>query len=132
MEVRVRRDESLAEAAADPRSPRGLALVLEVGLRWFGPAAQPLDDHFAFIKHAVHSPFLVFGPNRNNAYLQAGGREEALNEMLRIDPSTRVILTSGFDPKDVAARFSDKQLSFLHKPFRMEDLAEKVREVLER
>ncbi len=59
------------------------------------------------------------------------GGEQALEEMLRIRPSARVILTSGFDQKDIAARFSDKLLSFLHKPFRMEELVEKVREVLE-
>ena len=59
------------------------------------------------------------------------GGAEALDEMLRICPSARVILTSGFDQEDVPARFSDKLLSFLHKPFRIEDLVEKVREVLE-
>ncbi len=60
------------------------------------------------------------------------GGEEALREILRLDPQARVILTSGFDETDAMSRLSPEKLGgFLHKPYRPEALLAKVRQALE-
>jgi signal transduction histidine kinase len=59
------------------------------------------------------------------------GGAEALEEILRISPEARVILTSGFGHEGVAARFPGRRVTFLHKPFGTDGLTEKVRKVLE-
>jgi CheY-like chemotaxis protein len=59
------------------------------------------------------------------------GGKEALNKMRSICTSTPIILTSGFNPEEVAGQFSDEHLTFLHKPYVGNDLIERVREALE-
>jgi two-component system, cell cycle sensor histidine kinase and response regulator CckA len=46
-------------------------------------------------------------------------------------PGTRMLLTSGW-PEEVIRRGTDRELSFIAKPFTMSELAHKVREVLGR
>lgn len=57
--------------------------------------------------------------------------EEAFRELKRIDPNIRIILSSGYDEKEVVGRFVDIGLSdFLQKPYRMNALAAKLRKNL--
>ncbi|MBU6402403.1 MAG: response regulator, partial [Verrucomicrobia bacterium] len=59
--------------------------------------------------------------------------EATLREIRRIRPDARVILTSGYSEQDASSRFTGLDLSgFLQKPFRLEELREKMREVLTR
>jgi PAS domain S-box-containing protein len=54
--------------------------------------------------------------------------ERVLRELSEFDPDARVILMSGYDEQDVAARFQNASLvGFLQKPFKPEALLELVR-----
>jgi len=60
------------------------------------------------------------------------GGEEVLQEIRRVDPEARVILTSGFAESRVMARLqSGKLAGFLQKPYDAPELIEMVRRVLE-
>src|SRR5262249_28270189 len=60
------------------------------------------------------------------------GGPETLYALRRIDPSVRVIVSSGYDEIDTARRFSGSRLSgFLQKPFSAAKLASAVAAVLE-
>jgi CheY-like chemotaxis protein len=57
--------------------------------------------------------------------------EEAFNEIRKIRPDAVVVLSSGYDAQEATARFAGKGLSaFLQKPYRLDKLAEKMRQVL--
>ncbi|OGV61530.1 MAG: hypothetical protein A3K19_07270 [Lentisphaerae bacterium RIFOXYB12_FULL_65_16] len=57
--------------------------------------------------------------------------EEAFNEIRRLRPDAVVVLSSGYDAQEATSRFAGKGLSaFLQKPYRLDKLAEKMREVL--
>ncbi len=57
----------------------------------------------------------------------------AFAEIRRIVPDARVILMSGYNEHDATTRFAGKGLAgFIQKPFRLDALIDKVREVLER
>ncbi|GIW19160.1 MAG: hypothetical protein KatS3mg064_2317 [Tepidiforma sp.] len=57
--------------------------------------------------------------------------EETFRELRRIDPRVRVLLTSGYNEQDATDRFAGKGLAgFIQKPYRPQDLLEKVREAL--
>jgi two-component system, cell cycle sensor histidine kinase and response regulator CckA len=59
------------------------------------------------------------------------GGEEAFSEMRRLRPDVKVLLVSGYSEEDATSRFSGKGLAgFLQKPFRADDLREKVRKML--
>jgi two-component system cell cycle sensor histidine kinase/response regulator CckA len=59
------------------------------------------------------------------------GGEEVFNEMRRIRPDLRVILTSGYDEQEATRRFVGKGLAgFIQKPYLPAALVEKVQEVL--
>jgi PAS domain S-box-containing protein len=59
------------------------------------------------------------------------GGEEVLQEMRKINPTIRVILSSGYDKKDVLHRLRDQSLSgFLQKPYTMQALVEIVQKNL--
>ncbi len=58
--------------------------------------------------------------------------EDVFREIQRIRPEVRVILTSGYGEEEAMTRFSAEGLAgFLQKPFRLETLEAKLREVLE-
>jgi FixJ family two-component response regulator len=55
--------------------------------------------------------------------------EELFGELRKIDPSVRVLLSSGFSESDAERRFKGKRLAgFLQKPYTPRTLAAKVRE----
>ncbi len=57
---------------------------------------------------------------------------DTLTQLRDIRPSVRVILSSGYDRKSVAARFDDRPpAGFLEKPYTPAELIGVVREVLE-
>ena len=57
--------------------------------------------------------------------------EETFRELRRLDPGVRVILTSGYSEQDAADRFAGTGLAgFIQKPYRPQDLIEKVRAAL--
>ncbi len=57
--------------------------------------------------------------------------EQAFREMRRISRDVRVIMSSGYNEQEVTQRFVGTGLAgFLQKPYRLQDLAEKVREIL--
>jgi len=57
--------------------------------------------------------------------------EKAFDELRRIDPSVRVILSSGFSEQDATTRFTGEGLAgFIQKPYRPEKLLEIVRAAL--
>lgn len=57
--------------------------------------------------------------------------EETFRELRRLDPGVRVILTSGYSEQDAADRFAGTGLAgFIQKPYRPQDLIEKVRVAL--
>jgi two-component system, cell cycle sensor histidine kinase and response regulator CckA len=59
------------------------------------------------------------------------GGEEVLQEMRKINPTIRVILSSGYDKNDVLHRMRDQSLSgFLQKPYPLEALIEIVQKNL--
>jgi PAS domain S-box-containing protein len=61
------------------------------------------------------------------------GGEAAFTEMHRIDPSPKVILTSGYNEQDATNRFAGKSLAgFVKKPYSPRMLIAKFREVLEK
>gem|GEM_PF-1203651 len=56
---------------------------------------------------------------------------EFLAEMQQLDPSTRIILTSGYTEEETVKRFADSGIyGFIQKPYQVETLIEKVRRVL--
>jgi two-component system, cell cycle sensor histidine kinase and response regulator CckA len=58
--------------------------------------------------------------------------EEAFREIQRIRPNTKVILVSGYNEQDATNRFAGKGLAgFLQKPFRVEELRNKIRSVFD-
>ncbi len=57
--------------------------------------------------------------------------EEVFEELRRRDPDVKVILSSGYDEWDTTRSFEEKGLAgFIQKPYRVDDLIEKIREVL--
>ncbi|MDJ0765790.1 MAG: response regulator [Myxococcota bacterium] len=56
--------------------------------------------------------------------------EETYRELQKIDPNVRVLLTSGFSKSDKANRMLNAgALGFIEKPFEMNDLVAKIREI---
>lgn len=59
------------------------------------------------------------------------GGDEAFHEMRRIREDVRVILTSGYNEQDATSRFVGRGLAgFIQKPFQLNALVTKVREIL--
>jgi len=59
--------------------------------------------------------------------------DEAFREIRRINPAARVLLMSGYNEQDATDRFAGKGLAgFLQKPFRQDDLRDKLRMILEK
>ncbi|HML97196.1 MAG TPA: PAS domain S-box protein [Tepidiformaceae bacterium] len=57
--------------------------------------------------------------------------EECFRELRHLDPTVRVLLTSGYNEQDATERFVGKGLAgFIQKPYRPADLLSKVEEVL--
>jgi PAS domain S-box-containing protein len=58
---------------------------------------------------------------------------EAMDRIVAAHPGIRVVATTGYDHREAAARFENKQVSaFLQKPYTSRQLAEKIKSVLER
>ena len=58
--------------------------------------------------------------------------EQAFQQIRQLDPEARVLMMSGYSKRNVPMRVIEMGLGgFLHKPFRPQDLIDKVREVLE-
>jgi len=58
--------------------------------------------------------------------------EETFEEIRRIDPAARVILTSGFSEEEAGGRFAGKGLlGFLQKPYQTSALLAKLHEAME-
>jgi len=57
--------------------------------------------------------------------------EACYRELRRLDPSVKVIMTSGYNEQDVVSRFVGKGLAgFVQKPYKGADLIPMVRSVL--
>jgi PAS domain S-box-containing protein len=57
---------------------------------------------------------------------------EAMVEMRRINPHLRVLVASGYDEVETTSRFGDMiDYGFLHKPFKLDDLRERMRAILD-
>jgi CheY-like chemotaxis protein len=57
--------------------------------------------------------------------------EECFRELRHLDPSVRVVLTSGYNEQDATTRFVGKGLAgFIQKPYRPADLIERVNALL--
>lgn len=57
--------------------------------------------------------------------------EETLAELRRLKRDVRIVLTSGYNEEEIAAKFTGKGLAgFVQKPFRATDLVEKIQAVL--
>jgi signal transduction histidine kinase/CheY-like chemotaxis protein len=60
------------------------------------------------------------------------GGEETFRELRQIDPSVRVLLTSGYNEQEATSHFAGKGLAgFLQKPFSLDHLKERVRAALD-
>jgi DNA-binding NtrC family response regulator len=60
------------------------------------------------------------------------GGEEALENLVTINPGVRVLLSSGFDEAETVRRFSGRCLAgFIQKPYSSGGLAAKVQEILD-
>ena len=58
--------------------------------------------------------------------------EEVFQQLRQLDPEARIIMMSGYSRKKVPQRIIELGLGgFLHKPFRPQDLIDKLRELLE-
>jgi CheY-like chemotaxis protein len=59
------------------------------------------------------------------------GGEEAIDHILQERPGLKVIVSTGYDEGEVAARFRDKRVAgYLNKPYTSRMLVEKVRRAL--
>jgi DNA-binding NarL/FixJ family response regulator len=57
--------------------------------------------------------------------------EETFRELRRIQPDVRVVLTSGYSNQEIMGRFRSAGLAgSIEKPFQLETLSTKLREVL--
>ena len=57
--------------------------------------------------------------------------EECFREMRRLNPSAKVIMTSGYSEQEISGRLGDRGLAgFLQKPYRLGSLKEVLRRVL--
>ena len=57
---------------------------------------------------------------------------ECFQELLRLNPDARVLMTSGFNEQEVTQKFAGQDLAgFVQKPFRMAQLQERIQQVLE-
>jgi two-component system cell cycle sensor histidine kinase/response regulator CckA len=60
------------------------------------------------------------------------GGEGALDELRRVRPDVKIVLSSGFNEAEAIQRFAGQRLSgFIQKPYTAAQLAEKVKTVLE-
>jgi CheY-like chemotaxis protein len=57
--------------------------------------------------------------------------QDAFRQLLEIDPKVRVLFASGYSAEQVSELESDRVLGFIGKPYRPEDLANKVRTALD-
>src|SRR5262249_40817503 len=57
---------------------------------------------------------------------------DAFRELLQIDPGVRVIFASGYSAEHISDFEKDGVLGFISKPYRPQDLAAKVRSVLDK
>ena len=58
--------------------------------------------------------------------------DDACQEIRRIKSDARVLLSSGFHEKDVTRKFADSGLAgFIQKPYRLDELAQTIREILD-
>jgi len=58
--------------------------------------------------------------------------EETFHELRRIRPEVRVVLMSGYSEQDVVGHFPSQGLAgFVPKPFRLQDLAARLKSALE-
>ena len=57
--------------------------------------------------------------------------EEAFREMKKIRSDVLAVLVSGYNEEEIIARFSGESLAgFLHKPYGIPDLMNKLKEIL--
>ncbi len=88
----------------------------------------------------------MVGVERYEEVLRSGGRftfvlldchmprkngAETLTELMRLDPAARVLMMSGYNEQDMLSRAPCGPAGFMEKPFRMETVRQKVREVVE-
>jgi two-component system cell cycle sensor histidine kinase/response regulator CckA len=60
------------------------------------------------------------------------GGEAALNELRRVRPDVKIVLSSGYHEAEAIRRFAGQRLSgFIQKPYSAAQLAEKIKTVLE-
>jgi len=55
---------------------------------------------------------------------------DTLREMLKLDPAVRVVFSSGYSSEQIDAD-RDGVMGFVNKPYRPQDLAQTVRQVLD-
>jgi DNA-binding NarL/FixJ family response regulator len=57
--------------------------------------------------------------------------EETFRELLRIKPDVRVVLSSGYNERDVTRKFIGKGLAgFIQKPYKLNELGRKLRDII--
>ncbi len=60
------------------------------------------------------------------------GGEETFSELRRVNEDVKVILSSGYNEQDSTSKFAGKGLAgFIQKPYRLDSLRQKIREVLD-
>jgi two-component system cell cycle sensor histidine kinase/response regulator CckA len=137
--------ESVASVPASPRlggqwQGQGRVLVVddEEGVRSVG---RGILEHFGFeVLTAADGPegLAVFRDHADSIDLvildmtmPGLGGEEVFQQIRRIRPDVRVIVTSGYSRQEAASRFAGKGLaSFMQKPFQMAVMRETIRAVM--
>lgn len=128
--------------AADSGSWRGHGVVLvaddEAPVR---AAAAHMLEHLGFevvLAEDGQEALEVFARRRGEIVgvlldmtMPGPGAEAVVSEMLRADADTRIVLMSGYDEDEAGSRFEGQGLAgFVHKPFRLEDLRQRLRTAL--
>jgi CheY-like chemotaxis protein len=117
------RDRATILVVDDEPAVRGVAqgLLEEVGHRVF-LAADGLEGVEVLRKHGIAIDLVIL-----DMTMPGLSGEEALEEMRKVDPGVRVLLSSGYAEADTADRFAAENLAgFIQKPYGLDELNRKV------
>jgi len=127
-------------APASVTSLRGTVLVAddEAGVRQVAEAALTMAGYNVLLAEDGQEAIDVFREHADkiaavllDMTMPRMGGEEAFRELRAISPDVKVILSSGFNEQDAITRFVGKGLAgFLQKPYRPQELYERLRQVL--
>ncbi|MCL5098966.1 MAG: response regulator [Candidatus Omnitrophica bacterium] len=134
--------ESKEPAVAESRSLAGTGKVLVVDdedvVRRMAKATLELYGYTVLLAENGRQAVEIVRQNPNaiscvimDMAMPVMSGEEAVHEIERIEPGLRVIVSTGFDEAKAVEQFSGLRVaSFLQKPYKSRDLAEKVKAVL--